>query len=275
MGSVSRVTVLDDIIAGVSEDLAVRQGEVSLEQLQAAAAAAPSPIDGLAALSSPGVSVIAEVKRSSPSKGPLAAIADPAGLAADYEQGGAAAVSVLTEGRRFGGSLADLSAVRARVGIPVLRKDFIVTSYQLWEARAAGADMALLIVAALEQEQLVSLIERARTIGLTPLVEIHDEQEGERAVAAGANLIGVNARNLKTLAVDRDTFARVAPTLPAEAVLVAESGVRGPHDLLAYAAAGANAVLVGESLVTGRSPRETVHELVAAGSHPACHGTRD
>ncbi len=275
MGSVSRVTVLDDIIAGVSEDLAVRQGEVSLEQLQAAAAAAPSPIDGLAALSSPGVSVIAEVKRSSPSKGPLAAIADPAGLAADYEQGGAAAVSVLTEGRRFGGSLADLSAVRARVGIPVLRKDFIVTSYQLWEARAAGADMALLIVAALEQEQLVSLIERARSIGLTPLVEIHDEQEGERAVAAGANLIGVNARNLKTLAVDRDTFARVAPTLPAEAVLVAESGVRGPHDLLAYAAAGANAVLVGESLVTGRSPRETVHELVAAGSHPACHGTRD
>lgn len=275
MGSVSRVTVLDDIIAGVSEDLAVRQGEVSLEQLQAAAAAAPAPIDGLAALSGPGVSVIAEVKRSSPSKGPLAAIADPAGLAADYEQGGAAAVSVLTEGRRFGGSLADLSAVRARVGIPVLRKDFIVTSYQLWEARAAGADMALLIVAALEQEQLVSLIERARTIGLTPLVEIHDEQEGERAVAAGANLIGVNARNLKTLAVDRDTFARVAPTLPAEAVLVAESGVRGPHDLLAYAAAGANAVLVGESLVTGRSPRETVHELVAAGSHPACHGTRD
>ncbi|TXH41407.1 MAG: indole-3-glycerol phosphate synthase TrpC [Actinobacteria bacterium] len=269
------MTVLDDIIAGVSEDLAVRQGEVSLEQLQAAAAAAPSPIDGLAALSSPGVSVIAEVKRSSPSKGPLAAIADPAGLAADYEQGGAAAVSVLTEGRRFGGSLADLSAVRARVGIPVLRKDFIVTSYQLWEARAAGADMALLIVAALEQEQLVSLIERARSIGLTPLVEIHDEQEGERAVAAGANLIGVNARNLKTLAVDRDTFARVAPTLPAEAVLVAESGVRGPHDLLAYAAAGANAVLVGESLVTGRSPRETVHELVAAGSHPACHGTRD
>ena len=275
MGSVSRVTVLDDIIAGVSEDLAVRQGEVSLEQLQAAAAAAPAPIDGLAALSGPGVSVIAEVKRSSPSKGPLAAIADPAGLAADYEQGGAAAVSVLTEGRRFGGSLADLSAVRARVGIPVLRKDFIVTSYQLWEARAAGADMALLIVAALEQEQLVSLIERARSIGLTPLVEIHDEQEGERAVAAGANLIGVNARNLKTLEVDRDTFARVAPTLPAEAVLVAESGVRGPHDLLAYAAAGANAVLVGESLVTGRSPRETVHELVAAGSHPACHGTRD
>lgn len=270
-----RVTVLDDIIAGVRDDLAVRQGEVSLEQLQQRAALAPPPIDGRAALSAPGVSVIAEVKRSSPSKGPLAAIADPAQLAHDYELGGAAAVSVLTEGRRFGGSLADLAAVRARVDIPVLRKDFIVTSYQLWEARAEGADLALLIVAALGQEQLVSLIERAESIGLTPLVEVHDEAEGQRAVAAGAALIGINARNLKTLAVDRDTFARVAPTLPSDCVLIAESGVRGPHDLLAYAAAGANAVLVGESLVTGRSPRDAVHELVAAGSHPACHGTRE
>ena len=147
---------------------------------------APPAKDGVAALRGDGVKVICEVKRSSPSKGALAAIADPAALAADYEAGGAAVISVLTEQRRFGGSLADLEAVRARVDIPVLRKDFIVTSYQLWEARAHGADLALLIVAALEQEALVSLIERAESIGLTPLVEVHDEEEVERAVAAGA-----------------------------------------------------------------------------------------
>lgn len=269
------MTVLDDIVAGVREDLAVRQNEVSLEQLQQRAAHVPDPIDALSMLRVPQVSVIAEVKRSSPSKGALAAIADPAGLAADYEAGGATAISVLTEGRRFGGSLADLVAVRGAVDIPVLRKDFIVTSYQLWEARAAGADLVLLIVAALEQQQLVSLVERAGSMGLTPLVEIHDEEEGRRAVDAGAQLVGVNARNLKTLQVDRDTFARVAPTLPDSVVRVAESGVRGPHDLLAYAAAGADAVLVGESLVTGGNPRAAVHALVAAGAHPACHHGRD
>ena len=217
--------------------------------------------------------VICEVKRSSPSKGALAAIADPAALAADYEAGGASVISVLTEERRFGGSLADLEAVRAKVDIPVLRKDFIVTSYQLWEARAYGADLALLIVAALDQEALVSLIERAESIGLTPLVEVHDEEEAERAVDAGAKIIGVNARNLKDLKVDRATFERVAPEIPDHIVKVAESGVRGPHDLIAYANAGADAVLVGESLVTGRDPRAAVADLVAAGAHPALrHG---
>lgn len=275
LASLTNVTVLDDIVAGVREDLAERERVTSIDQLQQRAAAARPAIDVLARLSRPQVSVIAEVKRSSPSKGALAAIADPAALARDYEAGGAAAVSVLTEARRFGGSLDDLAAVRAAVEIPVLRKDFIVTSYQLWEARAYGADLALLIVAALEQQQLVSLVERAQSIGLTPLVEIHDAEEGRRAVAAGARLIGINARNLKTLEVDRSTFERVAPTLPGDVVAVAESGVRGPHDLLAYAAHGANAVLVGESLVTGGNPRQAVHALVAAGSHPACHHSRD
>lgn len=269
------MTVLDDIVVGVREDLAVRQSLVPLEALQQRCTEVAPPLDALARLTGPEVSVIAEVKRSSPSKGALAVIADPAGLAADYEAGGAAAVSVLTERRRFGGSLEDLSAVRSAVDIPVLRKDFVVTSYQLWEARAHGADLVLLIVAALEQEQLVSLVERAGSIGLTALVEIHDEEEGRRAVDAGANLIGINARNLKTLQVDRDTFARVVPTLPAAVTTVAESGVRGPHDLLAYAAEGADAVLVGESLVTGGSPRQAVHALVAAGMHPACHHVRD
>lgn len=263
------MSVLDEILDGVRADLADRQRKVSLEDLKAMAARAASPIDAVATLRAQGVSVIAEVKRSSPSKGALAAIADPAALARDYEAGGAAVISVLTERRRFGGDLADLAAVRGSVDVPLLRKDFIVSAYQLWEARAYGADLALLIVAALEQQALVSLVERAVSIGLTPLVEVHTEAEVERAVAAGAKVIGVNARDLRTLKVNRDVFARLAPMIPKDIVKVAESGVRGPHDLLAYAASGADAVLVGESLVTGRDPRAAVADLVAAGAHPA------
>jgi indole-3-glycerol phosphate synthase len=261
--------VLDEILAGVRADLAERQAQTSLDDLKAKALAQPSAQDGVRALRGEGVAVIAEVKRSSPSKGALAAIADPASLAADYEQGGARVISVLTERRRFGGSLQDLKEVRARVDVPLLRKDFIVGSYQLWEARAHGADLVLLIVAALEQDALVSLIERSESIGLTPLVEAHDAEEVARALDAGARIIGVNARNLRTLEVDRDTFARLAPLIPDSVVRVAESGVRGPHDLIAYANAGADAVLVGESLVTGKNPRDAVSDLVAAGAHPA------
>lgn len=179
------MSVLDEIIDGVRADLAERQARVGLDELKERAQKARPAKDGVAALKGESVTVICEVKRSSPSKGALAAIADPAGLAADYEAGGAAVISVLTEQRKFGGSLADLEAVRAKVDIPVLRKDFIVTAYQLWEARAYGADLALLIVSALEQEALVSLIERAESIGLTPLVEVHDEEEVARAVDAG------------------------------------------------------------------------------------------
>jgi indole-3-glycerol phosphate synthase len=268
------MTVLDDIIDGVREDLAERQSRVPLDELKARAAARPAALDAEAVLRGEGVSVIAEVKRSSPSKGALAAIADPAALAADYQAGGAHCISVLTEQRRFGGSLDDLAAVRDAVEVPVLRKDFMVSSYQLWEARAYGADIALLIVAALEQPALVSLVERARSLGLMPLVEVHDTEEVARALDAGATVIGVNVRNLKTLEVDRDTFARVAPSIPDSCVRIAESGVRGPHDLLAYANAGADAVLVGESLVTGGDPRTAVHDLVTAGSHPAVKNIR-
>ncbi|MGZ0146480.1 indole-3-glycerol phosphate synthase TrpC [Kribbella sp. WER1] len=263
------MTVLDDILAGVRADLAERQARVSLDDLKEEARRKPDAKDPMPVFRGDGIAVIAEVKRSSPSKGELAEITDPAALAGEYELGGAAAISVLTEERRFNGSLDDLRAVRGRVDVPVLRKDFVVSSYQLWEARAAGADMVLLIAAALEQEALVSLIERAQSIGLCPLVEVHDEEETRRAVDAGAQLIGVNNRNLKTLEVDRDTFARVAPTIPTELVRVAESGVRGPHDVIEFARAGADVVLVGETLVTGRDPRASVADLVAAGSHPA------
>lgn len=263
------MSVLDEILAGAAEDLRDRMGQTSLDELKSQAARQKEALDPMPAFRGDGVSVIAEVKRASPSKGELATIKDPAALASDYAAGGAAAISVLTEQRRFSGTLDDLRAVRANVDIPVLRKDFITTSYQLWEARAAGADMALLIVAALEQIALESLIERARSIGLTPLVEVHNEEEVDRAVVAGADLIGVNARNLKTLEIDRGTFERLSPRIPDGVVKVAESGVRGPHDIIDYAKCGAHVVLVGETLVRGDDPRASVADLVAAGAHPA------
>jgi indole-3-glycerol phosphate synthase len=263
-------TVLDEIIDGVREDLAIRTALISLDELKSRVQRAQPALNVYEALrGGDGVKVIAEVKRSSPSKGALAIIADPAGLASDYAAGGASVISVLTERRRFGGSLEDLAAVRAAVDIPVLRKDFIVSSYQVWEARAHGADAILLIVAALDQPTLIGLRERVESLGMTALVEVHDEAEIDRAVQAGSHVIGINARNLKTLEVDRGTFARLAPRVPPGIVKVAESGVRGPHDVLEYARAGASAVLVGESLVIGGRPREAVADLIAAGAHPA------
>jgi len=258
--------VLDEIMAGVREDVAKREALTSLDEMRVRAASAPPALDAHAALARPGVSVIAEVKRRSPSKGDLAAIADPAALAADYAAGGATWISVLTEERRFGGSLSDLAAVRSAVGIPVLRKDFLYGDYQAHEARAFGADVALLIVAALDQETLTRLrVLLEEELGMTALVEVHDEAEVARAVDAGARVIGVNARNLRTLEVDRSVFERLAPLLPDSVLKVAESGVRGPDDLIRYASAGADAVLVGEGLVTHESPRDAAAALVAAG----------
>jgi len=263
------MSVLDEIVAGVREDVAARQAAIPLVEVQAAARDARPAKDALAALRAPGVGVIAEVKRRSPSKGELAEITDPAALAAQYAAGGARVISVLTERRRFGGSHADLAAVRAAVDVPVLNKDFVVSSYQVHEARAHGADLVLLIVAALDQNVLTGLLERVESLGMTALVEVHTEEEADRALAAGAMVIGVNARDLTTLSVDRSTFERIAPGLPSDVVKIAESGVRGPHDLISYAGAGADAVLVGEGLVTAGDPRQAVADLVTAGSHPA------
>ena len=268
------MNVLNDILDGVREDVAQRMQRVPLEQVKERASMTSAPRDPRPTFTDEDVCVIAEVKRESPSRGPLAEIADPAALARDYEAGGAHCISVLTEERRFGGSLDDLASVRAAVDVPVLRKDFIIGSYQLWEARAYGADLVLLIVAALGQDALVSLVERSRTLGLTPLVEVHDENEVARALDAGADIIGVNARDLTTLEVDRGVFARVAHLIPDSCIKIAESGVREPHDLSAYAEAGADGVLVGESLVTGKDPRLAVHDLVTAGAHPALRQDR-
>lgn len=258
-------TVLDDILVGVRSDLAERQARVTRDELRARLADLPPALDATAALrDAPGLALIAEVKRSSPSKGALATIADPAALAASYQAGGATAVSVLTERHRFGGSLTDLAAVRDAVRIPVLRKDFMVEAYQVDEARAWGADIVLLIVAALEQDRLVALHEQATALGMTVLVEVHDEEETRRALDAGARVLGVNARDLKTLQVHRDVFARLRPLVPDDVVTIAESGVRDVQDVRAYAAAGARGVLVGEALVTHGDPAATVGEFTRA-----------
>ena len=264
------MSVLEEIVAGVRADLAEREKALPFDELKRLATKAPAPRDAAGALRESSIGVVAEVKRRSPSKGDLAQIADPAALAKDYEDAGARVISVLTEQRRFGGSLADLDAVRAVVDIPVLRKDFVVSPYQVHEARAHGADMVLLIVAALEQNALVALLDRVESLGMAALVEVHNAEEADRALEAGAQVIGINARNLHTLEVDRDVFGRLAPGLPFDVTKIAESGVRGPGDLMAYAGHGADAVLVGEGLVASGDPKGSLIKLVTAGSHPAC-----
>ncbi|MBB1495339.1 indole-3-glycerol phosphate synthase TrpC [Propioniciclava sp. MC1595] len=258
--------VLDDIIVGVREDLAERQAHRSLSDLMDAVAAMPPTRGVLEAFAAPGLSVIAEVKRSSPSKGALADIPDPAALAAEYAAGGAGAISVLTERRRFGGSLADLVAVRAAVDTPVLRKDFIVTEYQLWEARAAGADLALLMCSALGDPDLHRLHALALELGLTPLVEVHTPDEARRAVDLGAQLVGINNRNLQTLEVDIAQFENLVDLIPADRTRVAESGILSVADVERVAAAGADVILVGEALVRHGDPRASVAEFISAGS---------
>ena len=271
------MTVLDDIIVGVREDLESRRAQVPLAQIQRLAAAAPAPRDAYAALGgndSPrtALKVIAEVKRKSPSKGDLASIADPAQLAAGYERGGAAVISVLTEQRRFNGSLADFDAVRAAVDVPLLRKDFNVDEYQIFEARAHGADLVLLIVAALDDERLKALLALTHELGMEALVETHTAEEIDRAVAVDARIIGVNVRNLKTLDVDRSVFAGLTGRIPSGAVVVAESGVRGVDDVRDYATQGADAVLVGEALVITGDPEAAVAEFGAAGAEAIAAG---
>lgn len=263
------MTVLDDIIVGVREDMAARQAIIPLDTMKARALAAAPALDAHAALlgaAESTVEIISEVKRSSPSKGALSDIPDPAELATAYQAGGAAAISVLTEERRFKGTLADLDAVRAAVTIPVLRKDFTVDEYQIYEARAHGADLILLIVAALDDDTLRRFLDLTHELGMNALVETHTPEEIERAVAVGARIVGVNVRNLKTLDVDNANFSKLAPLLPEDAIIVAESGVASPQDVADYASHGAKAVLVGEALVKSGTPTETLRNFRAAGS---------
>ena len=254
-------------MAGAAEDAAARREIRPLEAVEAAALAAAPALDAAAALARDDarMKVLAEVKRASPSRGTMAEIPDPAALAARYAAGGAAAISVLTEGRRFRCSLADLEAVRAAVDVPVLRKDFVSTAYQVLEARAAGADLVLLIVAALTDEALASLFRLTGDLGMTALVETHTDAELDRALGIGAGIVGVNARDLDTFELDRDLFGRLAARIPAGVVRVAESAVRTTEDVAAYRAAGADVVLVGEALVTG-DPESLLAAFTKAGS---------
>ena len=261
------MSVLDELVAGALEDQQTRELTVSLEDVKKAALAAPAPIDATRWLKrADGIPVIAEIKRASPSKGHLSDIPDPAALAREYEKGGASAISVLTEGRRFLGSLDDFDKVRAAVHIPVLRKDFIVTDYQIYEARAHGADLVLLIVAALDDAQLKHLLDLAHKLSMTVLVETHTREEIERACQAGAKVIGINARNLKNLKVDVNKYNELAADLPDDVIKVAESGVFGAVEVEDYARAGADAVLVGEGVATADDHELAVERLVKAGA---------
>lgn len=258
--------MLADLTAGAVQDAEARASVRPLAAVEADALAQPPARDALTALApAERVKIIAEVKRASPSRGDLAAIPDPALQARRYQEGGASAISVLTEGRRFKGSLADLEAVRAAVELPVLRKDFIANEYQVLEARAAGADLVLLIVAALEQDVLARLHQLVIELGMTPLVEAHSGAEVDRAADIGARLIGVNARDLSTFELDRDLFGRLVDRIPADVVKVAESAVLEPADVTHYRRAGADVVLVGEALVTS-DPVSTLHSFLEAGS---------
>ena len=245
------------------DDARARQELKPFAVVEAAALERSPALNALEALApADHLRVIAEVKRASPSRGRLADIPEPQTLAAQYEAGGASVVSVLTEERKFLGSLDDLEAVRKAISIPILRKDFIGDEYQILEARAAGADLILLIVAALPQERLEQLYSLTRELGMTALVEAHTADEVARSVDLGAELIGVNARNLKTFELDRELFGRVADQIPAGVIRVAESAVLGVEDAKRYRDSGADAILVGEALVTG-DPVQTLQSFLS------------
>jgi len=256
------------IVAATRRIVEARREKEPLATLERrAASSAPDGPRFEAALSmADRVNVIAECKRRSPSKGVLAAEYDPVTIATQYEQGGAAAISVLTEPTFFDGSLEHLAAVRARVTLPLLRKDFIVDEYQLFEARANGADAVLLIVAALQQADLVALRHRASELGLATLVEVHDEEELTRGVDSGARVIGVNNRNLRTLKVDVGASERLAAAFPKNVIAVSESGLKSREELDHLAACGYRAFLIGERFMTDAHPAEAIRNLCSSKS---------
>ena len=255
------MSVLESIISGVREDEAKRKK--SKEQLTQMLNEAPKVRSAHETLLRSKFSIIAEVKRSSPSKGDLAAIANPVELARTYAESGAAIVSVLTEERRFKGSLSDFQAVRSAIDIPMLRKDFIVSEYLVEESRAYGADLILLIVAALDDYQLKSFSEIATGLGMDVLVEVHDEIELERALAINPKIVGVNARNLKTLKVDQRSFERLLPQIPSGILRIAESGMSSKADVSHAIEFGADAILVGEALVRAENPKKLIDEFLS------------
>jgi indole-3-glycerol phosphate synthase len=258
-------TILDKILAVKREEVVAARAARSFEEIDIAARAAESPRGLEAALrraAGEPIRVLAEIKRASPSAGPIRRDADPAEIADEYASAGAAAISVLTDKQFFDGDLAFLARVRARVPVPLLRKDFVIDPYQVAEARAAGADAVLLIVAALDEMQLAELLATAFDYGLDALVEVHDLRETEVALKVGATLVGVNHRDLRTFTMDMTLTAQVAKVVPATTVLVGESGIKSRGDVATLAAAGAHAILVGEHLMRAPSPGAALRELV-------------
>ena len=257
--------ILDEILAHKATELAARKAHEPESSVAARVAAAPPPLDFRAALHGPDLSVIAEVKRSSPARGALRLDMDAERVAADYAAAGAAAISVLTDERYFRGLDADLVAVRQRVQVPLLRKDFVIDPYQVYEARALGADAVLLIVRALERRQIDELGRVAAGLGMAALVEVHTADELALAADIGATLIGINNRDLTTMTVDLETTARLLPLAPPGATMVSESGIKSPDDVRGLRQLGVDAVLVGEALVTAPQPSRLLAELVDAG----------
>jgi len=255
--------MLEQMLDHKRAEVAERRREVPLTEVRRLAETAPPARDFLARLRGERVALLAEVKRASPSRGSLAPALEPAALAQLYERAGAAAISVLTDRRFFAGSLADLTQARGATTLPVLRKDFVLDEYQVYEARAAGADALLLIVAALPDERVRDLLALSRQLGLRCLVETHSAGEVERALACGAEIVGINNRDLRTFAVDLATGERLAPLVPANCAVVCESGIHAPADVERLAAAGADAVLVGEALVTAADTAAAARALVA------------
>jgi indole-3-glycerol phosphate synthase len=252
--------LLESLYAGSLEDAAKREQTLSISEIEKLALSRPAALDALKILKSGStIGVIAEIKRASPSKGPLSPIDDPAALAKTYEDAGASAISVLTEQRSFLGSLEDFDLVRDSVRVPLLRKDFIANEYQVLEARAHGADIVLLIAAGLKPELLIKLKTLIESLGMVAFVETHNLAEVEFAATIDARLVGINARDLTTFETDRNLFEQLVGRLPSDSVKVAESAVRGVQDVMEYAQAGADCVLVGEALVTGDA-----HSLIQA-----------
>ncbi len=253
---------LEDIVAQTRGDVARRKSEHSLDDLLARIEPPERGRPFSEALIAPGVSLIAEMKRASPSKGPIRPDADVTSIVRAYELGGAAACSILTEPQFFGGSLDDLRAARAACTLPLLRKDFIVDCYQLAEARLAGADAALLIVAALDEKEFAELLHFGGELGLDLLVEAHTGDEVQAAVDGGAEIVGINNRNLKTLEVDPDTVLNLLADIPAGTVVVAESGISERSDVIRLGEAGVDAILVGEALMREHDPAAAIRSLI-------------
>lgn len=253
-------SALSEIIEGVLADVNNRLVPISILEKQLDQA--PVLRDAYSALSKKGVSLIAEVKRSSPSKGALATISNPVELANSYQVGGAEIISILTEERRFKGSISDLVSVRSAVSIPVLRKDFIVTEFQVYESRIIGSDLLLLIVAGLSKSQLKDYFQLATGLGMQVLVEVHDLSEVELALEIDSKIVGVNCRNLKTLEIDKTAFDLILPRLPENVLKVAESGISTRDEVVKIESLGADAILVGETLVKSGNPVHTIKELL-------------